>query len=176
MKGYSETKAGRRPAIPVAFMLLFCILCGCFGCGVESEDTIVAPSNTGSNIFGCRVDQRVWNSTVTISPGFGSIARILNHGLLITAFRQELYGKGRDEEISMQCEGVTGVGTYRLDSATFIDKFANMTYMAPGRVHELTVTTLDTAKRIVSGTFSFNAGNPAGDTVRVTEGRFDFTY
>ncbi|MCK9481427.1 MAG: hypothetical protein M0R38_06680 [Bacteroidia bacterium] len=40
----------------------------------------------------------------------------------------------------------------------------------------MNILRLDTVARIVSGTFYFDAINKEGDTVKVTDGRFDFTY
>ncbi len=40
----------------------------------------------------------------------------------------------------------------------------------------LTITRLDTINLIVSGTFHFNAVSKGGDTVRITNGRFDTHY
>ena len=41
---------------------------------------------------------------------------------------------------------------------------------------QLTITKLDQTNQIVSGTFYFNAVNSTGDTVKVTDGRFDMPY
>lgn len=41
---------------------------------------------------------------------------------------------------------------------------------------QLTITKLDTIKQIVSGTFYFTAINGKGDTVKITDGRFDMHY
>jgi hypothetical protein len=41
---------------------------------------------------------------------------------------------------------------------------------------ELTITKFDTNTQIVSGTFWFDAVNSNGDTIKVTEGRFDMKY
>jgi hypothetical protein len=41
---------------------------------------------------------------------------------------------------------------------------------------QLNVTHLDTIKQIVSGTFYFTAINDKGDTVKITDGRFDMHY
>jgi len=41
---------------------------------------------------------------------------------------------------------------------------------------ELTITYFDEINQIVSGTFWFTAVNDKGDTVRVTDGRFDMPY
>jgi hypothetical protein len=41
---------------------------------------------------------------------------------------------------------------------------------------QLTITKFDPTKEIVSGTFYFNAVNVSGDTVKVTDGRFDMQY
>jgi hypothetical protein len=40
----------------------------------------------------------------------------------------------------------------------------------------LTITTLDPINHIISGTFYFNAVNPKGVQVSITEGRFDVVY
>jgi hypothetical protein len=40
----------------------------------------------------------------------------------------------------------------------------------------LTLTKLDTIKQIASGTFYFTGVNKAGDTIKVTDGRFDMSY
>ncbi|MCO6494715.1 MAG: hypothetical protein J5I91_03410 [Bacteroidetes bacterium] len=40
----------------------------------------------------------------------------------------------------------------------------------------MNILRLDTVARILSGTFYFDAINKEGDTVKVTDGRFDFTY
>lgn len=41
---------------------------------------------------------------------------------------------------------------------------------------ELRITTLDTVKQIVSGTFYFNVLDHNGDTLKITDGRFDMPY
>ena len=41
---------------------------------------------------------------------------------------------------------------------------------------QLTITHLDTVRQIISGTFNFKAVGRAGDTVRITNGRFDVHY
>jgi hypothetical protein len=41
---------------------------------------------------------------------------------------------------------------------------------------QLTITKLDPVKQIVSGTFYFNVLNITGDTVKITNGRFDMLY
>jgi len=41
---------------------------------------------------------------------------------------------------------------------------------------QLTITKLDLQNRIISGTFYFDAVNPAGDKVSVTDGRFDVKF
>jgi hypothetical protein len=41
---------------------------------------------------------------------------------------------------------------------------------------QLTITKLDLAKQIASGTFYFNVLSNSGDTVKVTNGRFDMPY
>jgi hypothetical protein len=41
---------------------------------------------------------------------------------------------------------------------------------------QLTITKLDEAKQIASGTFYFNVLNNSGDTIKITNGRFDMPY
>ncbi|MEO5929512.1 MAG: hypothetical protein ABIR47_06245 [Candidatus Kapaibacterium sp.] len=157
-------------------VILTAVIAGCLGCGSNDGDTLIAPTSEGKNILGCRVNQQVWNSTSSITPGYGTFGRFWKGQLIVFAVHEEVFGKGRDEVIQMNCDSITGTGRYVIDSAEFVDKMVDVTYTAPRGVHELTITALDTAKGIVAGTFSFNAGNASGDSVHITEGRFDFTY
>jgi len=47
---------------------------------------------------------------------------------------------------------------------------------SPSLQGELRITKLDQVKRIIAGTFSFDAENKDGQKVEVREGRFDSTY
>ncbi len=40
----------------------------------------------------------------------------------------------------------------------------------------ITILKLDKTERIISGTFDYTAHNDCGDTIRITEGRFDYEY
>ncbi len=59
------------------------------------------------------------------------------------------------------------IGSYGTDN-TF-----NTTNAVQGN---LTITRFDTAKQILSGTFNFKAISSKGDTVKVTDGRFDVIF
>ncbi len=63
-------------------------------------------------------------------------------------------------------------GNYRKFTDTSLDDY--FTYARSSG--ELTITRFDEVNQIVSGTFSFNAVNEIGDTVKVTDGRFDMLY
>ncbi len=64
------------------------------------------------------------------------------------------------------------VGEYTIISGTGIYRYMS-NVNNPG---QLTFTEFDETNRIASGTFSFNAINGSGDTVKITSGRFDMNY
>ncbi|WP_400192899.1 hypothetical protein [Hymenobacter sp. B81] len=147
-----------------------------------------AATQEGKNTFGCLVNGQVWlpqgssgiapNFRVSYDPGYagGSLA--------IRTYRYPT-GSSKGQGLILGSGGVARPGTYALaapDAAAF---FSNEAWPFPCTEYDndlpgtycrgtLTVTRLDIAARIVSGTFAFTLAKPGCDTLRVTDGRFDY--
>jgi hypothetical protein len=143
----------------------------------------------GKNTFGCKIDGEIWvphypcgaygnpceelscnianlpPSPTPLAPMGMAASRKANNevtGLSIDA-RQTIFVRLGDYKDSVSIQLRWG-GTYSLGYSQAGDKFI--------------ITKIDTVKRILSGEFQFTlkASDGSGRTVRISEGRFDFTY
>lgn len=168
--------------------LLSIILLSC-----KKEVTELPPATqTGANTFGLKLNGQMW-----VPKGFAGIpdgdllkARLLGDVLIITA--QNFSSSPTETEFEIHLTGVTGPATFQLNTNTgYPNAFTNYAYHVKRRLTPLdewitssfqtgsvTISKLDTAGHIVSGTFQFNAENmlDAAQTISVTEGRFDIRY
>lgn len=159
----------------------------------KKEVTELPPATqTGANTFGLKLNGEMW-----IPRGFAGlpdndklIARLLGNVLIVTA--QDLSSSPTETEFELRIFGVTGTGTYSLNTNTsYPSGPTNYGYHVKRRFNPLdewitsatqtgsvSITRLDTTAHIVSGTFQFNAQNlvNAAQTISVTEGRFDVRY
>lgn len=149
-------------------------------------------TQTGANTFGLKINGEMW-----VPQGFAGIsaddllkARKLGNILIITA--QNFASSPTETEFEMKLYGITGAGTYLLNTNTnYPNGPTNYGYHVKRKLTPLdewitsaaqngsvTISKLDTVARIVSGTFQFNAENDmdASRTIAVTEGRFDIKY
>lgn len=150
------------------------------------------PTQTGANTFGLKLNGEMW-----VPRGFAGlpdndklVARLLGNVLVVTA--QDLSLSPTETEFELRIFGVTGTGTYFMNSnTTYPGGPGNYGYHVKRRLNPIdewitsaaqtgsvTITKLDTTAHIVSGTFQFNAQNlvNAAQTISVTEGRFDIRY
>ena len=143
-------------------------------------------TQTGADIFACRVNGQNWISKEGIYN--------INGGVSDTSFGVE--GSRDISSISREVFiiGIKGFlvaqnSSYRLnDTATqFAEYFGvNVGCFAPNGSYstiitraydgELKLTRVDTVKKILSGTFWFNIKTDYCDTMKVTDGRFDIGY
>lgn len=149
-------------------------------------------TQTGANTFGLKINGEMW-----VPQGFAGIpdrdllvARLLGDVLIVTA--QNFSSSPTETEFAFRLFGVNGPGTYPLNMNTsYPSGPSSYGYHVKRRLSPLdewitsaaqtgfvTITRLDTAAHIVSGTFQFNAENlvNAAQTISVTEGRFDVKY
>ncbi|MGQ0740160.1 MAG: DUF6252 family protein [Bacteroidota bacterium] len=149
-------------------------------------------TQTGANTFGLKLNGEMW-----VPQGFAGIpdsdllkARLLGNVLIITA--QNFSSSPTETEFEMKVFGAAGAGTYLFSSNTsYPNGPNNYGYHVKRKLNPLdewitsaaqtgsvNITRLDTAARIVSGTFRFNAENLVNpsQTISVTEGRFDIKY
>lgn len=171
-------------------IFVLAILVGC-----KKEVSELPPATqTGANTFGARVDGQFW-----VPKGFGPFPAndILSahfapgHDLFIEAMN--LASSPNETEITLFIKGATAPGTYLLNMPSSGPPSTAVSYgyyvkrnITPENewitssqyTGSVTITTIDSINRFVSGTFQFNAINMYNTPtpLSVTEGRFDVKY
>jgi Family of unknown function (DUF6252) len=146
-------------------------------------------TQTGANTFGAKINGSFW-----VPQGFGSIpaGNLLNAVMMandITITAQNFSSSPTETEFVLRVNGVTGPGTYLLNTtvthpsgagsyAYYVKrKFTplNEWITSSTNTGSVTITRIDTVNWIVSGTFEFNMLNTYNtpEPLAVTEGRFD---
>lgn len=156
----------------------------------KEVDELPPATQTGANTFGAKVDGKFW-----VPQGFGAFpandileARFTGPNSIIINARN--FAKSPTEtEFEIYLANVTGPGTYALNtSVTRAGATSSYGYYVKRELTPqnewitssaytgtVTITRLDVANNIVSGTFQFNALNiyNTPQPISVTEGRFD---
>jgi hypothetical protein len=159
--------------------------------GCKKEIVELPPATqTGANTFGAKVDGVMWGP-----QGFGPfpannlLKATFNSSTGILLMNARNFSSSPNEtEFEIQLSGVTGPGTYMLNTNTPRLSASSYGYYYKNRLNpveewittadytgSVTITKLDVVNLIVSGTFQFDAisnGTPA-KSLSVTEGRFD---
>ena len=147
-------------------------------------------TQTGANTFGAKVDGKLWGPA-----GFGVVptapilqARYYGDGIIINAGNYS--SSPTESEFEIYIKHLTGPGTYPLnfDTQKYPNEGGSYAYYVLRKltpVNEwitssqysgsVNITLNDTANRIISGTFQFDAMNlySAQQLLHVTDGRFD---
>ncbi len=162
-----------------------------FFAACKKEVTELPPATeTGANTFGAKVNGEFWKP-----QGFGSIpANDILTGQLFPngdlRIRAKNFASSPNEtEFDMFITGITAPGTYPLNvNSNYPGLSSSYGYYVKRKLTptdewitsstftgSVTITRVDQVSRIVSGTFQFTAGSiyNAGQTLTVTEGRFD---
>lgn len=154
-----------------------------------------APTQTGAGTFGCLLNGQSWtpsgggalsipNLYITYDPTYKG------GNLAITAYRV-LGSTTKKQYIGIGGDGINQAGTYPL--VTFelnptaplrVASFSDGSKTSPCNEYlnnpgtkatgKLILTRLDKQQGIVSGTFEFTLTQPGCDTIKVTQGRFDY--
>ena len=156
-------------------------------------DQLPPETQTGANTFGCLINgQAFLPKGPSLSPILQCAYQYLNTNYSQGYFFQ-LSGSDRSKSTD-----ITSVGIYT-DSLNINENVFQLGDNKPGNAYgfysrknlqgvnmalyttsnlagQLTVTRFDEINQIVSGTFWFNAVNTNGDTVHVTDGRFDMQF
>jgi len=173
-----------------------------YGCKKQKPsnpiDQLPPATDTGANTFGCLVNGQavvIHHLFGDLSPAFGCQYQLIYP--TVSGYTLNVWGEDQQDGCHSKTVGVfldsvqLGQNTYTLN--TGIDKQGNRghAYIANGcsplifqtfwtdstRIGQLTITHFDQQKQIVSGTFYFDAVEAtSGDTVHVTDGRFDMNY
>lgn len=179
-----------RPNLVMTRIIIACfsvlLLASC-----KKEITELPPAtDAGANTFGAKVDGVLWGpqgfgpfpANNLLKAKFNSATSIL----LINA--RNFASSPNETEFEIQLAGVTGPGTYLLNTTTARLSVSSYGYFYKNRLNpveewitsadhtgSVNLTKLDIHNMIVSGTFQFDALSNATppNIMKVTEGRFD---
>jgi hypothetical protein len=166
--------------IPITLCLLFS------SCKKDDAKPELPPATqTGERTFGAYVNGEVWvpkgrpstfqpNLNVVYDPGYkgGTIE--------INAYRDLGSDPRENEEIFIYMTYLNSEGIYSLtnpETGTSFFYSPDCNFLREEDVYRqgtLEITHLDMEEGIVSGKFEFTLAKPGCDTIRVTEGRFDY--
>jgi hypothetical protein len=172
------------------FLLFFAFIV-LTGCKKTTIEALPEATQTGANTFGLKLNGEFW---VPQRFGIASTAPILEvrytgtNDLIINA--RNFSSSPTETEFEIFLKNVTGTGVYELNTITDLYPYqtASYAYYIKRRINPLnqwitnnvytgsvTITRFDLPNRIISGTFSFNAGSmdSTATPISVTEGRFD---
>jgi hypothetical protein len=158
----------------------------------RNPPSLPAASRNGSNIMAARINGGIWSKFACVAcegGGSGLIASYREGFLQILAdsvSTSKVHSTLEIELVNVVSPGVYTIGSSR---GNIVTNNADILYTRAGSAEiyyftdennkgTVTITKLDKARKIISGTFSFNAANyiNASDIKHVTEGRFDISY
>lgn len=174
-------------AFALLVFIIFQTLLGCSGCKNSPSPTADNPfglpnaTQTGANIFACRINGHNWISSSSIlAMGAG----IFNDSLRITGED----GKQFFQRLTINlCQQQQGSVSNLVDTTKgFIDYLSDSSCLGSGSRSAIiemksisgtvNLIKLDRNKKIVSGTFDCIISIPHCDTLKITNGRFDIQY
>lgn len=173
-------------------LILFCIT------GIQCKKSAPTPNilppitREGLNTFGCLVNGQPWSPYATCNIFFGQPCKELAFKVYqldsMHKFPIEFYLEAGRTSGTMAYSSFMIHAPYPpsvvktgniIDSLQIIyDKDTSSFFHFPGDLNSgsFNITKLDTANMIVAGTFSFILRNSGGDSVVITEGRFDVKF
>jgi hypothetical protein len=180
------------PKLPLYLALL--MLTQCSKC--KSDDPaplaqLPPATQEGKNTFGCLVNGQAFtpSGSVGLSSNFVvsyEPSATLGGNLNIQAFRYRSDNANSKQTIQLSAGPIFQARTYRLDLssteglANYFDRskpspcddyfYADMSY----RRGSITLTRLDEQAGIIAGTFEVTMAKTGCDTIRITDGRFDY--
>lgn len=154
----------------------------------QPEDQLPAATQTGAGTIGYLLNGQPWtpsghvgtpNFTLDYDPSY------LGGALQVKCYRYP--SSGILQSLTFGAARVTRVGTYVFTNSgdngvaysdgsktTPCNRFNNL-YPNTYQSGSLTLTRFDLSAHIISGTFSFKLYQPGCDTLKITQGRFDYT-
>ena len=175
------------------YLLLFCILLLGLQCRKHSEPPTALPPITqkGTNTFGFKMDGTLWvpyyryngysqqhqcqELSNTVFSRDTSNTNPLPLSIFFSATR-----KINENDVSIfsietpMGQGISGTGN-KFDSLSFSFLSAHIYgYTHSSGLFE--ITKLDTANKIIAGVFEFTLYSSGGDSIKITEGRFDLNF
>ncbi len=144
-------------------------------------DVLPPITQTGANTFGFMLNGKVWlphtsGSIISLDPQY-------YRGRFTLSAERKIVADSVYQYISWGIEPIFKTGIYIFDSSNvkaviFRDSQKNITYYNSKINNQLEIPKLDSANRIISGTFNIHLVSTNNDTLNITNGRFDlkFTY
>lgn len=183
----------------IYFLFLFTSLFYLNGCkkhaATPAVDQLPAETQKGANTFGCLVNGNVFKpGGLSLTPTLQCNYIVLNGTNSLAYFFEINATDNRNPEdfpavvIATDSLQIKGVGIISLANRNIKGKaFAEYARYKVGVnptmydtndfvTGELNIKKIDTVQQIVAATFWFNAVNTNGDTVKITNGRFDIHY
>jgi hypothetical protein len=139
------------------------------------DTCLPAVTTSGKNTFGCRVNGKVW------LPKAGSF----NPGQWVEYFDKALtihgYNEDKEEAVDIAFGAVLDTGMYVATNTALknrwgrfvTDGFSKYFWADTMRVGYMHVLRFELTSGFMAGTFAFDAYTHQGDTVHITDGRFD---
>jgi hypothetical protein len=159
-------------------------------CSKKVSD-LPAPSDTGSNTFGAKVDGKLWvPQKFGIVPSAPILEANFAGGQSYHINARNFASSPTETEFEIYLKDIPGPGTYPLNQSTAsypnqsasyatytLRKFQPVSEWITSDVNtgSVTITRLDIENKIIAGTFQFRGGDYIGtaNPINVTEGRFD---
>ena len=153
---------------------------------VDELSKLPAATQTGANTFGCLINGKAFvpqNRSILQGPSIQCNYIYTAGGYHFTAAADN-----KNQGIIVGTDSLAIAEGQTLTFKTFTPGNADASYTLYYIIGEnqyvtnntvsgrLTITKLDPVKQIVSGTFYFDAVNGNGETVKITNGRFDMLY
>jgi Family of unknown function (DUF6252) len=150
------------------------------------EEQLPPATQTGANTFGCLVNGKAWtprgnNGTANFAASYccSSDGGILNIRVYRIVTSDNIY-----QNLTLGCSPISAPGTYDFSNVSqtalsWNDRQQSTCYLSNRDAGtycrgQLRVTRLDVQTGIVAGTFDFTLAKPGCDTIKVTQGRFDY--
>ena len=185
----------RKPSLYLPLLLLTqCSKCKNNPAPADPAALLPPATQTGAGTFGCLLNGRPWLPSGTLNvPNFFVLydPTFQNGTLDVRTYR--LFGNANNRQyFSFGGDGVNKTGKYAVTSSVFppvlgngTTYFSDNSKMAPCNFYNLLPGTtsvtgyfilsrLDKQQGIVSGTFAFTLAQPGCDTLKITNGRFDY--
>jgi hypothetical protein len=160
----------------------------------KDKNELPPETQEGKNTFGCLVNGEVFKPKGALSGG-PALTCYYQHlfpgdsGYVFSISAKDLSNSDKIRRVSVGVGGlkvyeglsvpltsgtITGEGRGEYTDNPFEESYSTDPTLRGKGV--LSITKFDETAQIASGTFWFTAGNPKGDTVRISEGRFDLRY
>jgi putative hemolysin len=168
--------------------LALALLTQCSSCkdhDPSPEQQLPPATQTGANTFGCLVNGKAWtprgnDGTANLAASYCCVA---DGGVLDVRTYRIVTAENVRQTIILDTRQISSTGMYELTDinrsrATWIDRNTGC-YLSNQDAGtycrgQLRVTRLDVQTGIVAGTFDFTLAKPGCDTIKVTQGRFDY--